>query len=108
MNKYTYRNYKKENLKKRKKRFNPYHLVKPSPWPILTALGAFGTVLGAALTMHFYSYGKTILVTSFIFLLFILSLWWRDVIREATFENAHTVRVQRGLRIGFALLLFQK
>ena len=29
-------------------------------------------------------------------------VWWRDIIREATFEGQHTVQVQRGLRWGMA------
>jgi hypothetical protein len=29
--------------------------------------------------------------------------WWRDVIREATFEDQHTFAVQKGLRIGMIL-----
>jgi len=33
----------------------------------------------------------------------ILALWWRDVIREGTFEGMHTLKVQQGLRLGFVL-----
>lgn len=29
--------------------------------------------------------------------------WWRDVIREATLEEQHTVAVQKGLRLGMIL-----
>ena len=31
---------------------HPYHLVDPSPWPALGAIGAFLLALGAALGMH--------------------------------------------------------
>jgi cytochrome c oxidase subunit 3 len=31
--------------------------------------------------------------------------WWRDVIREATFEGNHTLSVQTGLRIGMLLFI---
>jgi cytochrome c oxidase subunit 3 len=31
--------------------------------------------------------------------------WWRDVIREATFEEQHTVAVQKGLRLGMILFI---
>jgi cytochrome c oxidase subunit 3 len=31
--------------------------------------------------------------------------WWRDVIREATFEEQHTVAVQKGLRLGMVLFI---
>jgi len=31
--------------------------------------------------------------------------WWRDVIREALFEGAHTQKVQKGLKLGFILFV---
>ena len=31
---------------------HPYHLVDPSPWPALGALGAFLLAFGAAIGMH--------------------------------------------------------
>jgi cytochrome c oxidase subunit 3 len=31
--------------------------------------------------------------------------WWRDVIREATFEDQHTAVVQKGLRLGMILFI---
>lgn len=32
-------------------------------------------------------------------------VWWRDVIREATFEGQHTLEVQRGLKEGMILFI---
>ena len=32
-------------------------------------------------------------------------IWWRDIIREATFEEQHTFSVQRGLRLGMILFI---
>jgi len=105
MKKYSFDNYKKENLKKRLKRLHPYHLVSPSAWPILAAWSAFTLVFGAALTMHFYPYGKLIFLVGFFCLLTVAYCWFRDIIREATFKQQHTARVQKGLRIGFALFI---
>jgi cytochrome c oxidase subunit III len=34
-----------------------------------------------------------------------MAVWWRDVIREATFEGHHTPVVQLGLRYGMALFI---
>ena len=31
--------------------------------------------------------------------------WWRDVIRESTFENCHTKEVLRGLKLGIVLFI---
>ena len=32
-------------------------------------------------------------------------IWWRDVIRESTFEGHHTLAVQKGLRYGMILFI---
>jgi len=32
-------------------------------------------------------------------------IWWRDIIREATFEGQHTAPVQEGLRMGMLLFI---
>ena len=34
----------------------PYHLVEPSPWPIIGSLGGLLTVLGIIFAAHFGSY----------------------------------------------------
>jgi len=35
-------------------------------------------------------------------------VWWRDVIREATFEGHHSFVVQRGLRLGMVLFIISE
>jgi cytochrome c oxidase subunit 3 len=35
-------------------------------------------------------------------------VWWRDVIREATFEDKHTAIVQKGLRLGMILFIISE
>lgn len=87
------------------KKFHSFHIVEQSPWPLLTAFSAFSTLVGAVMYMHKYSFGFFSLFFGFICLLLCLTLWWRDVIREATFENQHTAMVQRGLRLGMILFI---
>ena len=82
-----------------------YHLVDPSPWPIFASLGAFMLTLGAVLYMHKFSGGWGLFQTGFFAVLYVMYTWWRDVIREATFEDAHTVTVQKGLRLGMILFI---
>jgi cytochrome c oxidase subunit III len=82
---------------------HPYHLVAPSPWPILGALAAGILFSGAVLFMH--GYGWTVMIIGAIAVLAIMFVWFRDVVREATFENYHTPIVQIGLRYGMALFI---
>ncbi len=87
---------------------HPYHLVDPSPWPIATALGAFFMLFGAGLWLHSYNIGFSLLVFGLVTTVLVAALWWRDVIREATFEGQHTAKVQRGLRWGMLIFIFSE
>jgi heme/copper-type cytochrome/quinol oxidase subunit 3 len=87
---------------------HPYHLVTPSPWPFLISLAAFITACGAAGYMHLYKGGLFFLLFGIFHVILIMGLWWRDVIREATFEGMHTLKVQAGLRIGFVLFILSE
>ena len=80
-----------------------YHLVDPSPWPILASFGAFMLTSGMVLYMHKFVGGWSLFVTGFVIILYTMYTWWRDIVREATFEDTHTVTVQKGLRLGMIL-----
>ena len=82
-----------------------WHLVDPSPWPLVAALGGFTVTTGGVLYMHNYTGGFNLFVTGIIMILYVMFTWWRDIIREATFEDQHTFAVQRGLRLGMALFI---
>jgi cytochrome c oxidase subunit 3 len=85
-----------------------YHLVDPSPWPFLASLSALFITIGAVMTMHFFVRGPQLLFAGIGFLIIILSLWWRDVIREGTYQGHHTPIVQKGLRLGFILFIISE
>ncbi len=82
-----------------------FHMVTPSPWPFLSAFNAFVMLLGGVMYMHFYSGGGYLLLWGMFNLFLIMTLWFRDVIREGTFEGMHTKIVQKNLKFGFALFI---
>ena len=82
-----------------------WHLVDPSPWPLVAAFGAFSLTSGGVLYMHGYSKGNSLLQFGIFVVLFVMFTWWRDVIREATLEEQHNAAVQRGLRLGMILFI---
>lgn len=87
------------------KTYHPYHLVDPSPWPLLASCGCFCLTTGLVTYMHNFEYSFNLLLIGFILLLTVMFLWWRDVIREATFEKHHNSVVQKGLRLGVILFI---
>lgn len=82
-----------------------FHLVDPSPWPLLASLGAFMLTTGGVLYMHKILGGWELFVNGLLVILFVMYVWWRDVVREATYEEQHSFVVQRGLRLGMVLFI---
>ena len=82
-----------------------YHLVDPSPWPALASLGAFMITSGLVLYMHKFIGGWNLFQLGFIVTFYVMYTWWRGVIREATFEDQHSVVVQKSLRLGIILFI---
>ncbi|RJF83678.1 cytochrome c oxidase subunit 3 [Azospirillum cavernae] len=82
---------------------HPYHLVSPSPWPLL---GAFaGGLLATGMVLYMHGSGKLLLILGVLSILGVMFGWWRDVIKEAVVEKAHTPVVKIGLRYGMALFI---
>ena len=82
-----------------------WHLVDPSPWPLVTAIGAFIITFSLVLYMHNYKYGNILMLCGFFILFYSVFMWWRDIVREATLEEQHTFSVQRSLRLGMILFI---
>jgi cytochrome c oxidase subunit 3 len=82
-----------------------FHLVDPSPWPIIAAMSALMLTFGGVLFMHGYFGGSFLWQFGFFMVLFMMYCWWRDVIREATIEGQHTSCVQNGLKMGMLLFI---
>src|SRR5260221_14314987 len=80
-----------------------YHLVDPSPWPFIGAFCAGALAVGGVLYMH--GHGSLLLIVGFVAVLAMMAAWWRDVIKEATFQGHHSPVVQIGMRYGMALFI---
>jgi cytochrome c oxidase subunit 3 len=88
--------------------YHPFHLVDPSPWPYVGSFSALGLTTGGVMYMHGYKYGELLTLVSVSFILLVMIVWWRDVIREATYQGHHTLVVQRGLRLGMLLFIISE
>jgi len=84
---------------------HPYHLVDPSPWPVLGAFSLLAVTIGAAMFMHKHTGGGILLMIGFAGVLYTMFAWWRDVVNEAVVEKKHTGAVSKGLRIGMVLFI---
>ena len=84
---------------------HPYHLVDPSPWPLFASTGALSMTFGGVMWFHSYTGGGFFTITGMLFVFFCMFTWWRDIVREATFEGQHTEMVQLGMRQGMILFI---
>jgi cytochrome c oxidase subunit 3 len=91
-----------------------YHLVDPSPWPIVGSAGAFTMLVGAIFwinTDYKGFFGLPVNGQPWIFaigaalVVYTMVGWWRDVIRESVVRGDHTPVVKLGLRFGMVLFI---
>jgi cytochrome c oxidase subunit III len=91
-----------------------YHLVDPSPWPIVGSVAAFMTAVGAIAWFqtikgapplfgifsdwYLFAGGAALLIYTFI-------AWWRDIINESVVRGDHTPVVKLHLRYGMILFI---
>ena len=79
-----------------------YHILLPSPWPVLGAAGVFTMLFGAVLFFH--DYGPWLLLIGVVVILYVMYGWWSDVVTEAH-DGDHTPVVQIGLRYGMLMFI---
>ena len=97
-----------QNINRAKFQAFPYHLVEPSPWPLLVSFALFSTAIGAVMSMHGYPYGSELLAYNLFLTLLAMSLWFRDIIIEGTLQGHHTKKVVKGFVIGIALFIISE
>lgn len=82
---------------------HPFHIVDVSPWPLIGALSAITIIIG--LIKWFHNYNSFLFLIASINTILIIYQWWRDIVREGTFQGLHTYTVTIGLRWGIILFI---
>nr|YP_006576419.1 cytochrome c oxidase subunit III [Semele scabra]AEV94313.1 cytochrome c oxidase subunit III [Semele scabra] len=85
-----------------------YHLVDPSPWPILVSAGVVNEAASFISFVHNGAYTLVNFVCATWLLLSSFCSWMLDIIVEATYLGCHTSIVARGLKVGFSLFLISE
>ena len=93
------------NIHRQNYQLHPFHLVDNSPWPIFTSFTLFGLAMNSALTMHGYIGTSLWVVLNIITLVYVMFLWFRDIVSEGTYLGNHTVEVRNGINLGFILFI---
>jgi cytochrome c oxidase subunit 3 len=85
-----------------------YHLVNPSPWPLVGSIAATVMAMGGVAWMKglfgLPAHTSWLFFAGLAGVLFTMIAWWRDVVNEAN-QGDHTPVVSIGLRYGMILFI---
>lgn len=93
-----------------------YHIIDPSPWPLVGGIGALAIALGGIAYMHSLNDGEGIeifglalsgpwvMIIGLVIVLYTMYAWWADTIRESH-QGDHTPVVAMHLRYGMILFI---
>jgi cytochrome c oxidase subunit 3 len=81
----------------------PYHLVDPSPWPIIGAAGAGLLLTGIVFAAHWGNYW--VLAAGAVVTALVMANWWKQVVIESNTAGMHSPVVQLGMRYGMMLFI---
>jgi cytochrome c oxidase subunit 3 len=82
-----------------------YHILQPSIWPLMGAVGAFIMLTGAVLWMAAIT--PYLFFIGFAVVLYVMYSWWSEVVDEANIGD-HTPVVTIGLRYGMILFIISE
>lgn len=89
-----------------RKHNHPYHLVDYRPWPLTGSIGALTFTSGIIIWIH--KNNSIIFMLGILILLLTIYQWWRDIVRERTFQGKHTIKVVTGIKIGIILFIISE
>lgn len=84
---------------------HPFHLVTSRPWPIIISINLFNNLICIVRWFHKFNY---LLILTIPCTIICVYQWWRDVVRESTFQGCHTNLVYKGIRIGIILFIISE
>ena len=80
-----------------------YHMVEPSPWPVVGSVATLSMAMGAIFWMKDWTPGVFFIGLAGV--LYTMYAWWSDVIKEANDGVSHTPVVQMHHRYGMMLFI---
>nr|YP_010958560.1 cytochrome c oxidase subunit III [Centrotypus laticornis]UXF57636.1 cytochrome c oxidase subunit III [Centrotypus laticornis] len=85
---------------------HPFHMVENSPWPIMTAMSMLSMTTGSV--NMFYKSETWLLMLGTTTTIMCMIQWWRDVIRESTFQGLHSNMVVKNMKMGMTLFILSE
>lgn len=87
---------------------HPYHMVAISTHPFLTSWAVLNVAYSFVFYFQYLAGGAFHLFSSIFFLCCCVSLWFYAIIVEATYDGAHTKKVQMNIQFAFFLFILSE
>jgi len=84
----------------------PYFILNLSPWPILIAFNTFNLIISNIIIINFKF--NLILILNLLIIISISILWWRDIIRERTFQGNHNFYIINLIKLRIILFIISE
>nr|YP_010165975.1 cytochrome c oxidase subunit III [Stictocephala bisonia]QRV59922.1 cytochrome c oxidase subunit III [Stictocephala bisonia] len=85
---------------------HPYHIVDNSPWPIIGSIGLM--TLTSGMVLLFQESKITLMMMGMMITVLTMIQWWRDIIRESTYQGYHTKKVTKSMKLGMMLFILSE
>nr|ARO34911.1 cytochrome c oxidase subunit III [Phylloecus linearis] len=90
-------------MKKMSMNNHPFHMVDKSPWPLVSSLGMI--ILATGFVKWFHLKNFNLFLLGIMIMLISSFQWWRDIIRESTFQGLHLKEVYMIMNWGMILFI---
>nr|QHB74170.1 cytochrome c oxidase subunit III [Bolanusoides shaanxiensis] len=85
---------------------HPFHLVDKSPWPITGSIGLLMATSG--MITWFNMKNNNVMMMGTLIIILTMIQWWRDVMREASFQGLHTNKVMLSMKMGMLMFILSE
>nr|UAT98518.1 cytochrome c oxidase subunit III [Dichoptera sp. WW-2021a] len=88
------------------KQNHPFHMVTKSPWPIMLSFNIMTMMIG---TMKWtQTKNQKLMILGMMLTTMTMMLWWRDVMRESTYQGNHTKKVMNLMKSGMIMFIISE
>nr|YP_011034003.1 cytochrome c oxidase subunit III [Slavum lentiscoides]WRI20257.1 cytochrome c oxidase subunit III [Slavum lentiscoides] len=84
----------------------PYFILNLSPWPILMSINSFNFLMSNIMIMNFKF--NLINLLNLMTMILISMMWWRDIIRESTFQGNHNYYIMNLIKLSMILFIISE
>lgn len=84
----------------------PYFILNLRPWPILISINSFNFLISNIIIINFKF--NLIRLLNLIIMILISIIWWRDIIRERTFQGNHNFYIINLIKLSIILFIISE